>query len=84
MELINKKKGNKSMKAIINSKLYNTTTSSVIYAGGTEALFKTENGAYFKTSNIGIIPMTEDEVKEWLGVIDADTYIKEFGTVESA
>ena len=72
------------MKAIINSKLYDTTTSSVIYAGGTEALFKTENGAYFKTSSTGITPMTEDEVKEWLGVIDADTYIKEFGTVESA
>ena len=72
------------MKAIINSKLYDTTTSAVIYAGGTEALFKTENGAYFKTSNSGITPMTEDEVKEWLGVIDADTYIKEFGIVESA
>lgn len=28
------------MKAIINSKLYDTTISSVIYAGGTEALFK--------------------------------------------
>lgn len=72
------------MKAIINNKLYDTTTSAVIYAGGTEALFKTENGAYFKTSNNGITPMSEDEAKEWLGVIDADTYIKEFGTVESA
>ena len=36
------------MKAIIDSKLYDTTTSSVIFAGGTEALFKTQNGAYIK------------------------------------
>lgn len=72
------------MKAIINNKLYDTTTSAVIYAGGTEALFKTENDAYFKTSNSGITPMTDEQAKEWLGVIDADTYIKEFGTVESA
>lgn len=72
------------MKAIINNKLYDTTASSVIFAGGTEALFKTQNGAYFKTSNSGITPMTEDESKEWLGVIDADAYIKEFGTVELA
>ena len=72
------------MKAIINNLMYDTTTSSVIYAGGTEALFKTENGAYFKTSHSGITPMTEDEAKAWLGVIDADAYIKEFGSVESA
>ena len=72
------------MKAIINSKLYDTTTSAAVYAGGTEALFKTQNGAYFKTSNSGITPMTEDEVKEWLGVIDADAYVKEFGEVEPA
>lgn len=45
---------------------------------------KTENGAYFKTFNNGITPLTEDEVKKWLGVIDADAYIKEFGSVESA
>lgn len=72
------------MKAIINSKLYDTTASSVIYAGGTEALFKTENRTYFKTSHNGITPMTEEEAKAWLGVIDADAYIKEFGEVELA
>ena len=72
------------MKAIINNLMYDTTTSSVIFAGGTEALFKTENGAYFKTSHNGIAPMTEEEAKAWLGVIDADAYIKEFGSVESA
>nr|DAO25478.1 MAG TPA: cyanase [Caudoviricetes sp.] len=62
------------MKAIINEKMYDTTASSVIFADGTEALFKTKNGAYFKTSVDG----------KWLGVVDADAYIKEFGTVESA
>lgn len=32
------------MKAIINEKLYDTTASSVIFADGTEALFKTKMG----------------------------------------
>lgn len=72
------------MKAIINNLLYDTTLSAVIFADGTEALFKTKNGAYFRTTNEGILPLTEGEAKEWLGVIDADTYIKEFGTVELA
>lgn len=72
------------MKAIINEKMYDTTTSEVIYASGTEALFKTKNGAYFKTASDGITPLSDEEAKEWLGVIDADAYIKEFGTVESA
>ena len=72
------------MKAIINNLMYDTTTSSVIYAGGTETLFKTQNGTYFKTSHDGITPMAEAETKAWLGVIDADAYIKEFGSVESA
>lgn len=51
------------MKAIINEKMYDTTTSSVIFADGTEALFKTKNGAYFRTSSEGINPMTEDEAR---------------------
>ena len=72
------------MKAIINSKLYDTTTSSVIFADGTEALFKTQNDAYFRTSSAGIEPMTEEATKEYLGIVDADSYIKEFGAVESA
>lgn len=72
------------MKAIINEKLYDTTASSVIFADGTEALFKTKNGAYFKTSVDGITPLLDEEAKKWLGVVDADAYIKEFGTVESA
>lgn len=72
------------MKAIINSKLYDTTTSSVIFADGTETLFKTQNGAYFRTSSEGIEPMTEEDAKEYLGIHDADVYIKEFGTVELA
>lgn len=72
------------MKAIINEKLYDTTTSVVIYANGTEALFKTKNNAYFKTTNEGIVPLVDEEAKEWLGIIDADAYIKEFGNVELA
>ena len=72
------------MKAIINELMYDTTASTGIYAGGNVAIWKTENGAFFKTSSEGITPMTEDEVKEFLGINDPDAYIKEFGEVESA
>lgn len=77
------------MKAIINEKLYDTTTSKVIYVGDMEALYKTKNGTYFKqyydsTSREGIQPMKIEEVKEYLGIKDADAYIKEFGSVDIA
>lgn len=72
------------MKAIINGLMYDTTTSTALYAGGSIAIWKTENDAYFKTSSEGVTPMTEDEVKEYLGINDPDAYIAEFGEVESA
>ena len=72
------------MKAIINEKLYDTTTSKVIYIGDIEALYKTQNGAYFRTSIYGIKPMGIEEVKEYLGIKDVDAYIKEFGSVDIA
>ena len=72
------------MKAIINNLMYDTTTSTVLYTGAYETLWKTENKSYFRVTPEGIIPMTEDEAKEYLGVKDADAYIKEFGSVESA
>ena len=72
------------MKAIINNKLYDTTTSTIIYTGASESLYKTENKSYFRVTPEGIIPMTIDETKEYLGVRDADAYIKEFGAVEFA
>ena len=72
------------MKAIINEKLYDTTTSKVIYVGDMEGLYKTQNGAYFRTSSYGIEPMGIEEVKEYLGIKDVDAYIKEFGSVDIA
>ena len=72
------------MKAIINEKMYDTTTSKVIYIGDIEALYKTQNGAYFRTSSYGIEPMGIEEVKEYLGIKDVDAYIKEFGSVDIA
>ena len=72
------------MKVIINNKMYDTTTSTTLFTGANETLWKTEKGAYFKVSSRGIEAMTADETKEYLGVRDADAYIKEFGSVESA
>ena len=72
------------MKAIIEGLLYDTTTATVTYAGGNEALYKTQNNAYFKTGAGGITPMTEEAAKTYLGIVDADAYIKEFGNVTPA
>ena len=72
------------MKAIINEKLYDTTTSEVIYIGDMEALYKTQNGNYFRTSSEGIQPMGIEKVKEYLGIKDVDAYVKEFGSVDIA
>ena len=72
------------MKAIINEKLYDTTTSKVIYVGDIEALYKTQNGTYFSTSSEGIQPMEIEEVKKYLGIKDVDAYVKEFGSVDIA
>lgn len=72
------------MRAILNGLLYDTTASTVLYSDGAECLFKTVNDAYFKTDSAGITPMTEAETKEYLGIRDVDTYIKEFGTVANA
>ena len=72
------------MKAIINEKLYDTTSSKVIYVGDMEALYKTQNEAYFRTSSYGIEPMGIEEVKKYLGIKDVDAYIKEFGSVDIA
>ena len=72
------------MKAIINEKLYDTTSSKVIYVGDMDALYKTQNGAYFRTSSYGIEPMGIEEVKEYLGIKDVDAYVKEFGSVDIA
>ena len=72
------------MKAIIKEKLYDTTTSKVIYVGDMEALYKTQNGAYFRTSSEGIQPMEIEEVKKYLGIKDVDAYVKEFDSVDIA
>ena len=72
------------MKTIINEKLHDTTSSKIIYVGDMEALYKTQNGAYFRTSSEGIQPMEIEEVKKYLGIKDVDAYIKEFGSVDIA
>lgn len=72
------------MKAIINGLMYDTTNSKVLYSSGEVTLWKTQHGSYFMISHQGITPMSIDEVKEYLGVKDADMYVAEFGEVEEA
>ena len=49
-----------------------------------EALYKTQNGTYFRTYSEGIQPMEIEEVKKYLGIKDVNAYIKEFGSVDIA
>lgn len=69
------------MRAIINGILYDTAISSVLYSNGSQCLFKTYDGLYFKTSELGLNPLSIDETKEYLGINDVDVYIKEFGSI---
>lgn len=72
------------MKAIINGLLYDTVASTVLYSDGMVCLMKTQKGSYFKTDLDGIIPMSIDETKEFLGIKDVNVYISEFGEVSPA
>ena len=75
------------MKKIINGKMYDTDTSEEIYLDENKNrhIFKTMKGNYFLLySNGEIVPKTENEVKELLGLYNADRYIELFGEVEEA
>lgn len=75
------------MKKIIDGKMYDTSTSDVIYINEMNGrkLFRTKKGNYFLMyANGEVVPKTEDEIKEFLGVNDTNKYIELFGEVEEA
>ncbi len=72
------------MKVIIEGKLYDTITSTMLYAEGETSLFKTQNGSYFMVDHEGVHPVSASEVKKYLGIRDTELYITEFGEVEEA
>lgn len=75
------------MKKIVKGKLYDTDTSTMIYMDEMtkRSIWKTEKGAYFQLYiNNEIIPRTEEEVKEYIGLHDAELYIELFGSPEEA
>lgn len=75
------------MRKVINGKLYDTDKSEVIYIDQMtkRAVCRTEKGSYFILySNNQIVPKTEDEIKEYIGLHDADLYIELFGMIEEA
>ena len=75
------------MKKIIDGKMYDTSASDVIYINEMygRKLFRTKNGNFFMFYPTGeIVPKTEDEAKEFLGLYDTDIYISLWGEVEEA
>lgn len=75
------------MKKIVDGKMYDTDTSEEIYLDEmtNRRIFQTKKGNYFLLYPNGeVVPKTEAEVKEFLGLNDTEKYIALFGEVEEA
>lgn len=75
------------MKKIIDGLLYDTETSEIIYTDEFKerTWYMTKNKNYFIFYRYGsIVPKSEIEVKEFLGIYDVDKYIELFGEVQDA
>ena len=67
--------------------MYDTDTSEEIYIDemNNRRIFQTKKGNYFLLYPNGeLVPKTENEVKELLGLYDTDRYIELFGEVDEA
>lgn len=75
------------MKRIVNGLLYDTDESELVY-NDTETqrlLYRTKKGNFFTLYKNGeIIPKTKENVKEFIGTVDVNMYIKLFGEPEEA
>jgi len=77
------------MKKIIKGVLYDTDKAELLYTyvqfRKRKMYYRTEKLNYFCVySNKEIVPMTEDEFKEFIGEVDPDKYIELFGMPEEA
>ena len=75
------------MRKIINGKLYDTEKSELLYFDEStrRAFYRTSKGAFFMFySNGEIVPKTEDEAMEYLGIHDIDKYIEIWGDIDEA
>jgi hypothetical protein len=75
------------MKKVVNGKLYDTDKSQKLFTDPMtkRIIYRTEKGSYFILyPNKELVPKTEDEIKEYIGLHDADLYIRLFGEVEEA
>lgn len=67
--------------------LYDTETSEIIYVNkdNGRTWYKTKKGNYFLMYRTGeIVPKSEEDVKDFLGVNDVAKYIELFGKVVNA
>ena len=75
------------MQKIIDGLLYDTETATEIYvdAKTNRKYYRTEKGNFFCVyTNKEIRPMTEQSVKDYLGEVSVETYIKVFEMPELA
>lgn len=75
------------MKRILNNLLYDTDESTEVWKDESKnkAYYKTSKGNYFVVINDKEInPISEDTVKEILGVYSVEKYVEIFGKPEEA
>lgn len=75
------------MKKIVKGVLYDTETSELIYKDkdNRRTLYKSKKGSYWMLYKTGeIVPKTVEAVMDYLGEVDAEAYIREFGLPEEA
>ena len=80
------------MKKVIKNLLYDTDTARLIISevgsGGTliKRLYMTENRAFFflLIASEEIVPISEAECREWLGLFNYNAYVSVFGEPQKA
>lgn len=75
------------MRKVVNGKLYDTDKSELVYTEeeGKRWLYRTKKGSFFKAySTNDIVPITDEQAKEYLGEHDVEKYIEYFGEPEEA
>lgn len=84
---MSRRRGNKIMKKIIDGLMYDTEAATEIYVDSKNSrkYYQTEKGNFFCFfSNGEIKPISEKSMRDFLGEVSVDTYIRVFEMPELA